>query len=134
MPTMPNHTAPGMRVVATAEPGTAAAPSAGLVARVLVGHGAPTLLRDAQALPALATGPSRAGGYLPVVTPNGTTMAWREVDGVKVAHLVAAPAARTGGTRCPANSPDGMKRAFATRVSALYPDRSPAPDHILPKM
>lgn len=45
---------------------------------------------DAQALPALATGPSRAGGYLPVVTPNGTTMAWREVDGVKVAHLVAA--------------------------------------------
>jgi FtsP/CotA-like multicopper oxidase with cupredoxin domain len=31
----------------------------------------------------------RAGGYLPVVTPDGGTLPWRMVDGVKVGHLVA---------------------------------------------
>ena len=29
--------------------------------------------------------------YTPVVTPNGTTLPWRVVDGVKVYHLVAEP-------------------------------------------
>jgi FtsP/CotA-like multicopper oxidase with cupredoxin domain len=30
-------------------------------------------------------------GYRPVVTPNNVTLPWREVDGVKVFHLVAEP-------------------------------------------
>ena len=30
-------------------------------------------------------------GYRPVVTPNGATLPWKEVDGAKVFHLVAEP-------------------------------------------
>src|SRR5690242_17300636 len=33
-------------------------------------------------------GPTRE---LSVVTPNGSTLAWRVVDGVKVGHLIAEP-------------------------------------------
>ena len=32
-----------------------------------------------------------AAGYLPVITPNGTTLPWRVVNGVKVFHLIAEP-------------------------------------------
>jgi len=32
-----------------------------------------------------------AAGYIPVVTPNGTTLPFRVVDGVRVFHLTAAP-------------------------------------------
>jgi FtsP/CotA-like multicopper oxidase with cupredoxin domain len=41
--------------------------------------------------------PSRAfpGGQPAVVTPNGSTLPWRIVDGVKVGHLVVAPATNT---------------------------------------
>src|SRR5690606_10778935 len=31
------------------------------------------------------------GGQLAVVTPNGSTLPWRIVDGVKVGHLIAGP-------------------------------------------
>lgn len=37
--------------------------------------------------PAQSPSPS----YTPVVTPNGSTLPWREVDGVKVGHLIAEP-------------------------------------------
>ncbi|MEZ0314717.1 MAG: multicopper oxidase family protein [Myxococcota bacterium] len=30
-------------------------------------------------------------GQIPVVTPNGSTLPWKVVDGVKVGHLIAAP-------------------------------------------
>src|SRR6478736_2285085 len=52
----------------------------------------------AEAEPAAAALPAEAqargagvfpGGQVPVVTPNGSTLAWRLVDGVKVGHLVA---------------------------------------------
>jgi FtsP/CotA-like multicopper oxidase with cupredoxin domain len=33
--------------------------------------------------------PAQRGGYVPVVTPNGSTLPWRVVNGVKVGHLVA---------------------------------------------
>src|SRR5688500_6858498 len=34
--------------------------------------------------------PRRAGAhYQPVVTPNGVTLPWKIVDGVKVGHLIA---------------------------------------------
>jgi FtsP/CotA-like multicopper oxidase with cupredoxin domain len=36
----------------------------------------------------------RATGYAPVVVPNGSTLAWKLVDGVKVYHLVAEPVIR----------------------------------------
>jgi FtsP/CotA-like multicopper oxidase with cupredoxin domain len=42
--------------------------------------------RDPAATPA-----ARPGSYVPVVTPNGSTLPWRIVDGVKVGHLVAEP-------------------------------------------
>lgn len=46
------------------------------------------LLRHATA--AATTPPPAAGaGYRPVVVPNGTTLPWAMVDGVKVGHLVA---------------------------------------------
>ncbi|HYC24369.1 MAG TPA: copper oxidase, partial [Candidatus Bathyarchaeia archaeon] len=35
-----------------------------------------------------------AAGYVPVVVPNGSTLPWRLVDGVKVYHLVAGPLTR----------------------------------------
>lgn len=35
--------------------------------------------------------PVAPGGQPPVVTPNGSTLPWRVVDGVKVGHLVAQP-------------------------------------------
>src|SRR5207247_2620530 len=36
--------------------------------------------------------PGQAGkDYTPVVTPNGSTLPWKIVDGVKVYHLVAEP-------------------------------------------
>jgi manganese oxidase len=33
--------------------------------------------------------PAQRGGIMPVVTPNGSTLPWRVVNGVKVGHLVA---------------------------------------------
>ena len=64
--------------------------------------GAAGLLRRA---PLLAAGPHGAahgaqparrgaGGYLPVVTPNGTSLPWRWEDGHKTFHLVAEPLVR----------------------------------------
>jgi manganese oxidase len=36
---------------------------------------------------------STASGYRPVVVPNGATLPWKLVDGVKVGHLIAEPVA-----------------------------------------
>jgi FtsP/CotA-like multicopper oxidase with cupredoxin domain len=51
---------------------------------------------QAQAADLEATPHARAqavapGGQVAVVTPNGSTLPWRIVDGVKVGHLIAAP-------------------------------------------
>jgi len=46
---------------------------------------------DAQEPPRAPAAPPRTGGYLPVVTPNGSTLPFRIVAGVKVFHLVAEP-------------------------------------------
>jgi manganese oxidase len=60
--------------------------------------GGALLLRDqvaqAQGMPPAAATPAKApmaapGGQVAVVTPNGKTLAWRTVRGVKVGHLVA---------------------------------------------
>jgi FtsP/CotA-like multicopper oxidase with cupredoxin domain len=40
------------------------------------------------------TGTRRMGGHPTVVTPNGTTLPWKKVGGVKVFHLVAEPVKR----------------------------------------
>ncbi len=42
-----------------------------------------TLTREAQNL-----------GYTPVETPNGSTLSWRVIDGIKVYHLIAEPVKR----------------------------------------
>ena len=62
------------------------------------------LLRDAMAdaspsSQSSSSSPSQPPGegsrsYTPVVTPNGSTLPWRVVDGVKVGHLVAEPCRR----------------------------------------
>ncbi len=36
----------------------------------------------------------RGGGYVPVVTPNGSTLPWRREDGHKTFHLIAEPVVR----------------------------------------
>jgi FtsP/CotA-like multicopper oxidase with cupredoxin domain len=47
---------------------------------------------NAPALPPDGLAPAEPGrDYRPVVVPNGTTLPWRIVDGVKVGHLVAEP-------------------------------------------
>jgi FtsP/CotA-like multicopper oxidase with cupredoxin domain len=43
----------------------------------------------AAATPAMRTPPAAPGGQRAVLTPNGSTLAWRVVNGVKVGHLVA---------------------------------------------
>jgi hypothetical protein len=35
--------------------------------------------------------PPGGAGYLPVITPNGATLPWKMVDGVKVYHMIAEP-------------------------------------------
>ena len=46
--------------------------------------------RDPQAVPT----PRAAGGYVPVITPNGGTLPWKMENGVKVFQLVAEPVKR----------------------------------------
>ncbi len=70
---------------------TMLAASAGLVAGGAITGRQPA--RAAQPTP--AGGASRPGepgtDYTPVVTPNGASLPWRLVDGVKVYHLIAEP-------------------------------------------
>src|SRR5882724_9642579 len=35
--------------------------------------------------------PASGNGYKPVITPNGLTLPWKVVNGVKVYHLIAEP-------------------------------------------
>jgi len=44
---------------------------------------------DRPALPEGATAPVDPQGFAPIVTPNGATLAYRLIDGVKVFHLIA---------------------------------------------
>lgn len=44
---------------------------------------------DRPALPQKTTAPMDSGDYIPVVTPNGATLPFKLVDGVKLFHLVA---------------------------------------------
>jgi manganese oxidase len=53
--------------------------------------GAAIGLDGRRALGAAANAVAAGGDYRPVVTPNGTTLEWKLVDGVKVYHLVAEP-------------------------------------------
>ena len=47
----------------------------------------PTRARSSDVLP-----PGQPGkDYRPVVTPNGASLPWKLVDGVKVYHLIATP-------------------------------------------
>ena len=48
----------------------------------------------AEEVPEGETADDARGTYTPVVTPNGATLKWKLVDGVKVFHLVAEPAKR----------------------------------------
>ncbi len=41
--------------------------------------------------PSSAASSNEPGGYRPVVVPNGATLPWKLVDGVKIGHLVAEP-------------------------------------------
>lgn len=52
---------------------------------ILLGAGAENIANSAET----TTDPSAS--YTPVVTPNGTTLPWKMVDGVKVFHLIAEP-------------------------------------------
>lgn len=64
-----------------------------LVAGLVAGGAA--LLRGKAADAEEPPEPPREGlGYAPVVTPNGSTMPWKMVDGVKEFHLVAEPVKR----------------------------------------
>src|SRR4029453_1545913 len=71
--------------------GAAAAAGGALFARMI-----PTALAAEAGLKATSTGAtapfSPPGiGYKPVITPNGLTLPWKIVNGVKVFHLVAEP-------------------------------------------
>jgi manganese oxidase len=52
---------------------------------------AAALLASAKEANAEEERPSAPGGQPAVVTPNGSTLPWRIVDGVKVGHLIAEP-------------------------------------------
>ncbi len=52
------------------------------------------LLRRAPLAAATAPEARGTGGYVPVVTPDGTTLAWRWEEGHKTFHLVAEPVVR----------------------------------------
>ncbi len=58
--------------------------------------GAASLLQRAPLLAAATRQAVRSGkgGYVPVVTPNGSTLPWRWEDGCKTFHLIAAPLVR----------------------------------------
>jgi manganese oxidase len=66
----------------------ALAGSSALLARIA--RGAETIAGSATATSA----PQNNTHYAPVVTPNGTSLPWRMVDGVKEFHLVAEPVKR----------------------------------------
>jgi manganese oxidase len=55
---------------------------------------APLAGRVRAAAPAAPSDPPPPGGYIPVVTPNGSTLEWKLVDGAKVGHLIAEPCKR----------------------------------------
>src|SRR6185436_1339672 len=59
--------------------------------------GAGSLLRRAPLLAAAGRREATTGsggGYVPVVTPNGSTLPWRWEDGCKTFHLIAQPVVR----------------------------------------
>ena len=73
--------------------GTAAAAGGALIARMV-----PTAQAAEPGLKATSTGttkpfvpPADWKGYQPVITPNGATLPWKLVGGVKVYHLIAEP-------------------------------------------
>src|SRR6058998_689362 len=73
--------------------GAAAAAGGALVARMV-----PTAQAADAGMEAVSTGktepfvpPADWNGYKPVITPNGLTLPWKVVNGVKVYHLIAEP-------------------------------------------
>jgi len=58
---------------------------------MLLGAAARAEPADRSDASAPAPTPADAGSYRPVVVPNGATLPWKLVDGVKVGHLVAEP-------------------------------------------
>ncbi len=71
-----------------------AAAGAALVAHASEARAQPPAAHDATIAPntPAARPPIVApGGQIAVITPNGSTLPWRLVDGVKVGHLIAAP-------------------------------------------
>src|SRR5262245_9179396 len=70
---------------------TILATGAGLIGGAHLSRNAHAALQDAHAHGG-ALPPGRPDAdYTPVITPNGATLPWKEVDGVKVFHLVAEP-------------------------------------------
>src|SRR5262245_43554244 len=56
--------------------------------------GGAALLKNAPAALAQANRAAAGGGFTPVVTPNGSTLPWKMVDGAKEFRLVAEPVKR----------------------------------------
>ena len=91
-----------------------------------LGAGLATRLSAARTLPPGA--PASAPGipfrdYLPVETPNGATLPWRVVDGVKVFHLIAEPVRHTFSDGLQANCWGYNGRMLAPTIEAVEGDR-----------
>ncbi len=64
-----------------------------------------------------------APGYRPVVTPNGATLPWRMVDGVKVFHLIAEPVTHEFAPGLVANCWGYNDRVHGPTIEAVEGDR-----------
>ncbi len=69
----------------------AGATAAALPAARLIGANDPAKKPTSDGTTRLFTPPNGTPGYKPVVTPNGVTLPWKLVDGVKVFHLITEP-------------------------------------------
>ncbi len=71
----------------------------------------------------LFTPPEGSGSYRPVVTPNGTTLPWKWVDGVKVFHLIAEPVTHEFAPGLVANCWGYNGRVHGPTIEAVEGDR-----------
>jgi FtsP/CotA-like multicopper oxidase with cupredoxin domain len=106
-----------------------------LTRRKLIGSAAATsaalLAARAQAKPAqpgaaranTTQAATRASAHMPVETPNGTTLPWKEVSGVKVYHLIAGPVAHEFMPGLEANCWGYNGRTPGPTIEAVQGDR-----------
>ncbi len=90
------------------------------VARIVAKEDRPTPTSDGTTKPFIPSG--GPPGYRPVITPNGATLPWRMVDGVKVFHLVAEPVTHEFAPGLVANCWGYNGRVHGPTIEALEGD------------